>query len=312
MRVNMRNERRAVSRKSYTVTWEDDARITQTTPVRGIDSSHSGIGFFSPVPLLFGTTVYIQGENASPMGYGEVRHSTPKGSGYIVGVLLNEDARKDVSQRDDRTNYYEFLQISPNAEMPTIHRIYRFLAARFHPDNPETGDVEKFVLLNRAFEVLSDAQRRAEYDAGLQNENGDANPVFTSVDFMDGIEGEVNRRLAVLSVLYNRRRTNSDTPAVSLAELEARMGFPREYLDFTTWYLRNKKYITRADNSDFELTAAGADFVEANYPSVPMLQRFLNQGNHSSSRPSEPTPPDKRKRSLLKSGDAQESDGGGS
>jgi curved DNA-binding protein len=33
-------------------------------------------------------------------------------------------------------DYYEFLQISPNADVDTIHRVYRFLAARFHPDNP--------------------------------------------------------------------------------------------------------------------------------------------------------------------------------
>ena len=30
-------------------------------------------------------------------------------------------------------DYYEFLQISPNAEQATIHRVYRFLAGRFHP-----------------------------------------------------------------------------------------------------------------------------------------------------------------------------------
>ncbi len=44
------------------------------------------------------------------------------------------------------TDYYEFLQISPNAELSTIHRVYRFLASRFHPDDPETGDAAKFVL----------------------------------------------------------------------------------------------------------------------------------------------------------------------
>ena len=37
-------------------------------------------------------------------------------------------------------DYYEFLQISPNADQDTIHRVYRFLAARFHPDNPDSGD----------------------------------------------------------------------------------------------------------------------------------------------------------------------------
>ena len=32
-------------------------------------------------------------------------------------------------------DYYEFLQISPHADTETIHRVYRYLAARFHPDN---------------------------------------------------------------------------------------------------------------------------------------------------------------------------------
>ena len=44
-------------------------------------------------------------------------------------------------------DYYEFLQISPNADAETIHRVYRFLAARLHPDNNETGHEENFRLL---------------------------------------------------------------------------------------------------------------------------------------------------------------------
>jgi DnaJ-class molecular chaperone len=62
-------------------------------------------------------------------------------------------------------NYYEFLQISPNAEPDTIQRVYRFLAGRLHPDNSETGDPEKFFQLKQAYDGLSDPKRRAEYDA---------------------------------------------------------------------------------------------------------------------------------------------------
>ncbi len=47
-------------------------------------------------------------------------------------------------------NYHEFLQISPNAKSDTIHRVYLFLAVRLHPDNPETGDTDKFILLQKA------------------------------------------------------------------------------------------------------------------------------------------------------------------
>ena len=53
-------------------------------------------------------------------------------------------------------DYYEVLQISRNAEVETIHRVYRMMATRFHPDNPRTGNTETFLLLKRAYQVLSD------------------------------------------------------------------------------------------------------------------------------------------------------------
>lgn len=173
------------------------------------------------------------------------------------------------------SNHYEFLQISPNAEPDTIHRVYRFLAMRLHPDNPDTGDAEKFFLLKQAYEVLSNPARRAEYDAACSGGGAEEDPLSTSVDFMDDLEGEVNRRLAVLAVLYIRRRTNPESPEVTLYELEAKMGFPRDYLEFTIWYLQKKAYISRADNASFALTADGVDFVETQRLSVPVLQKML-------------------------------------
>ena len=191
-------------------------------------------------------------------------------------MQVSDETKTPLLPGESTIDYYEFLQISHHAELATIHRVYRFLASRFHPDNPETGDAEKFVLLKHAFDVLSDPERRAEYDATRQVE--EPVPMSASIDFMDGIEGELNRRLALLALLYLKRRTNPDAPEVSLAEVELRMGFPRDYLDFTTWYLRSKKYITKADNSDFTLTALGVDFVESNYENIPVLNRLLNHG----------------------------------
>ena len=175
-------------------------------------------------------------------------------------------------------DYYEFLQISPNAEPTTINRVYRFLAGRLHPDIPGTGDAEKFRQLKQAYDVLSDPERRAEYDATYKKQAPQPVPLSTSIDFMDSIDGELNRRVAVLALLYSQRRTKPYTPEVSLAEVEMRMGFPREYLQFTIWYLWNKKYITQADNSDFTLTALGVDFVESNRASVPVLNKLLTSG----------------------------------
>ena len=62
-------------------------------------------------------------------------------------------------------DHYETLQISPSAEPDTIHRVYRLLAQRFHPDNGETGNATRFRLVCEAYEVLSDPERRAQYDA---------------------------------------------------------------------------------------------------------------------------------------------------
>ena len=81
----------------------------------------------------------------------------------------------------------------------------------------------------------------------------------STVDFMGQVEGDQNRRLAVITILYYRRRMYPDRPEVSLTEIEQRMGFPRDYLDLTARYLTKKKYITRADNAEFTLTVDGVE-----------------------------------------------------
>ena len=276
MRVEMRREARQAFKDTYTVCWEDDNGLTHSVQVAGIDLSRSGMSFRAPVELPPGSNVFLQSENGSK-GYATVRHSTVYDSEYIIGLELKDKTNAPVgTQASGPIDYYEFLQISSKAEFATIQRVYRFLAGRLHPDNPDTGDAEKFLLLKHAFEVLSDPQRRAEYDSTRHTHPVPPNPVFESIDYMDGIEGELNRRLAVLSLLYSRRRSCPDEPRVSLADVESRMGFPREYLDFATWYLKSKKYITVEDNSDFALTALGVDFVESNAAKIPVLNKLLN------------------------------------
>jgi hypothetical protein len=170
-------------------------------------------------------------------------------------------------------DFYELLQISPNADSETIHRVYRYLAARLHPDNSVTGDATKFQLLSAAYDVLSHSSRRREYDASRQGIT--VRPLSSSIDFMDQLEGEINRRMAVLAVLYYQRRMSPHSPDVSLAVIEERMGFPRDYLDFTLWYLVRKKFINKADNADYSLTADGVDFVEKERVALPVLNGLL-------------------------------------
>ena len=92
---------------------------------------------------------------------------------------------------------------------------------------------------------------------------------------MDSLEGEVNRRLVLLALLYIQRRTSPYTPELPLSEIERRMGVPRDYLEFTTWYVQNKGYITRSDNADFQLTVEGVDFVESQRAINSVLDKLL-------------------------------------
>ena len=167
------------------------------------------------------------------------------------------------AEMSEPLDYYEVLQISRHADNETVQRVYRFMAARFHPDNLKTGDVERFLLLRQAYEVLSDSERRERYDAQSAAAESEPLDIFELQDFIDGAEGEINRRLGVLSILYHRRRRNEARPCLSLVELEKRMALPREYLVFTLWYLRAKAYVKAEDNSDYSLTPAGVDYLES-------------------------------------------------
>ncbi|HJR45633.1 MAG TPA: molecular chaperone DnaJ [Actinomycetota bacterium] len=64
-------------------------------------------------------------------------------------------------------DHYAILGVSRDAAPDEVKRAYRNLARRYHPDaNPNDPDAaEHFKEVNRAYEVLSDPQKRANYDA---------------------------------------------------------------------------------------------------------------------------------------------------
>ena len=195
-------------------------------------------------------------------------------------------------------DYYEVLQISPNADPETVHRVYRIMASRFHPDNPVTGSLDRFLQLREAYQTLSEPALRAAYDASHQSRQTEPLPIFWQKSFVDGIEGESNRRLGVLSLLYHRRRVNEDHPGVSVMELEQRMAFPREYLNFALWYLRSKGYVAlMQDNSDYAVTSAGVDFVESCSVKNNVIRELLTAGNGAEEPQSQEHPDNVRRMS---------------
>src|SRR5437867_4486585 len=62
-------------------------------------------------------------------------------------------------------DYYELLQIKPEAGTDAIHKAYRELAMRYHPDrNPTPDAASQMAAINQAYFVLSEPARRRSYD----------------------------------------------------------------------------------------------------------------------------------------------------
>jgi len=88
-------------------------------------------------------------------------------------------------------DYYEVLEVSRDCSGAELKKAYRKLALKYHPDrNPDDKDAEeKFKLINEAYQVLSDDEKRSIYDrygkAGLEGNMGGGFGSGNMDDIMD-------------------------------------------------------------------------------------------------------------------------------
>ena len=164
-------------------------------------------------------------------------------------------------------DYYEVLQVSDGAEPETVNRVYRMLAQRYHPDNRESGNESRFREITEAYHILSNPERRAQYDATYQKRRKERWRLVNAGNQSENdFEMEQVVRLTVLEALYTKRRLEPHSPGIYLVELERLLGRPREHLEFTIWFLNQKKLINM-DDARMQLTADGAEFLEDSYRS---------------------------------------------
>ncbi len=256
--------------------WEDGAGHVSNARPRARDISEAGMRIACPLPIEPGTHVCMEVPRYGFPMEASVRYCVREGDDFRIGFEFSSATRESMRSSEGEADYYEVLQLSPKADMETVHRVYRIMAARFHPDNPESGDQERFLQMAEAYRILGNPESRAQYDALRGSERPRPLPLFQARAFVDEKEGEINRRLGVLCLLYAQRRRNSEHPAVSLLELEEVMAIPREYLEFTLWYLKQKKYIEMNQGADFSLTAEGVDFVEQHTPAHAILRKLIS------------------------------------
>ena len=180
-------------------------------------------------------------------------------------------------QQDSFEDYYEILQVSPNAQPETVQRVYRLLAQLYHPDNKDTGDKETFEHVLKAYRVLSDPEKRAAYDVEHRVANGIKWKIFDQPTAVQGLGSEKRKRLGVLSLLCTKRMNQPDQPTLTIVELEQLLGVPREHLEISLWYLRETGRIQRGDSGKYILTAKGLELLEEQAENEPISQlRMIN------------------------------------
>ena len=168
---------------------------------------------------------------------------------------------------------YEFMELSPNATKETIDRVYRMLAQRFHPDNSETGNSERFMKLAEVYRTLNDPERRAAYDARHAEIRRNRWKIFDQGSSVTGREAEKRKRQGVLELLYSRMVHEAASPSMSLMEIEDLLGCPREHLEAALWFLRGKGYIRRGDSARFEITVEGFEAAENSHADSPAFSQ---------------------------------------
>lgn len=157
-------------------------------------------------------------------------------------------------------DYYEVLEVSPNANSETIERLFRHFAKHLHPDVAHSGDIHKFTQLVEAYEVLKDPKSRAAYDAQRERHVRQNSALVEDAQCVDS---DSVQRHKILSLLYAKRRQDMKAPGIASSTLERLVECPEEVMNFHLWYFRENEWIQREESGVLSITAKGVDKIEA-------------------------------------------------
>ncbi|MGD8360481.1 MAG: DnaJ domain-containing protein [Gemmatimonadota bacterium] len=163
--------------------------------------------------------------------------------------------------KQEFVDFYEVLQVSQNADTETIERVFRLLARRYHPDNQESGNEEKFRLVHTAYQTLRDPGERARFDVHYDRQTTNQWQIFGQGTAHGSQEDDQRIIRGILSVLYVARRRDPHRGGFGNLQLERVLGVPREHLEFPLWILKQRGWIEILDNGQTAITIHGIDQV---------------------------------------------------
>jgi hypothetical protein len=256
------------------------AARSSTLIAKLIDCSASGIRIELLRSLDPGITVHLNGEIDTPTG--RMRLEGPcqvrwcaaiNDTRFLAGLAFELPAEPENPQGGDKStadgkasveiedevfiDYYDSLQVARSADAETIRRLFHILVSRFHPDNLETGNADSFRKVVDAHEVLSDPDRRAAFDRLLTSRERAREQIVNAGVAQSNVESEIQKRQQILRMLYEKRIVNPHSPSLGVRDFEEAFRSTRERLEFSFWYLKESRFVTRSDNNRFEITVIG-------------------------------------------------------
>ena len=180
-------------------------------------------------------------------------------------------------------DHYEVLQLSQTADSDTLERVFRLMAKRYHPDNPDSGNEDTFREVHEAYEVLTDPARRAAFDVQYDKHKSMQWQVFDQNATRGSHQEDQKIFSGVLSLLYAARRSNPESGGVGSLDLEKQLGVPREHLEFPFWYMKKRGWIEILQSGQFAITIDGIEEVLTREATAP-VHRMLTEGEVAEAR----------------------------
>ncbi len=161
-------------------------------------------------------------------------------------------------------DYYSILQVNPDCNARTLEVAYRYLAKIYHPDHPETADIERFKSVIEAYRFLRNIDKRLNYNVQYALRTGYSfeTPTSNRSEHMAALT-DANIHDKLLMYLYKRRREFSSDPGAGLYDILRNINCPEENFEFHIWYLKKKDFIETTDNGSLAITVVGVDHVIA-------------------------------------------------
>lgn len=161
-------------------------------------------------------------------------------------------------------DYYAILQSDPRCSARQLEVAYRQLAKMYHPDHPETADLERFNNITEAYSLLRNPDKRAVYNTLYSHRTGYsfAPKETPRTEGMAAIS-DANMHGSILLYLYRKRRECARHPGVGTYDILRNLDCSEEHFEFHAWYLRKKGFIEHTEDGQYAITVEGVDHVIA-------------------------------------------------